>query len=100
MISTTEAEALAQGILTFIADHQGQHGRIRTARICMGLAVGMEGLEQYVVPAAGQWPIRTSVELVDALLAGGLLEQTAGPRPTLVLTRPGFRALDSLEGLS
>jgi len=37
------------------------------------------------------------VDLIDALLNGGLLAQTTGQRPTLALTRAGFRALDTLD---
>jgi hypothetical protein len=42
-------------------------------------------------------PLRSVVELVDAMVDGGLVHRTAGPRPVLVLTRAGHHALDALE---
>jgi hypothetical protein len=43
------------------------------------------------------WPLRELTRLVDALISGRLVTQTPGPRPVLVLTRAGFRALEALD---
>jgi hypothetical protein len=95
------AEALAHAVLRLIADHPGQMGRLRTARVVGGFPVphrdGTDGsaLERYAVDAG--WTIRELVQLVDALIGGGLAARTIGPRPVLVLTRAGFVALSALE---
>lgn len=94
-------EAVAHQVLRVVADFPGQMGRHRAARIVSGLPVTViEGdpdmFASYVAQPA-DWPLKEFVAMVDALLAGGLLAQTIGQRPTLVLTRVGFRALEALE---
>lgn len=100
---TITTEAVAHAMLRLVADMPGQMGRLRAARIVGGYAVptldeqAPSRLAAYAVEVA--WPIRASVALLDALIDGGLLTQTMGQRPTLVLTRAGHRALDALEGI-
>lgn len=95
------AEQVAHATLRLIADHPGTLGRLRCARIVGGYSVPHRDDEQQ---AAMQkyalqldWPLRDLTALVDALEQGGLLTHTAGPRPTLVITRAGHRALDALD---
>ena len=89
-------ERTAHAILKLAADIPGTYGRLRTARVVIGHEVDADAeLATYAVAAGNT--IRETVELIDALIAGGLITQTAGQRPTLVLTRPGFRALEALE---
>lgn len=101
--STVDAEAVAHALLRLVAERPGQMGRMRGARIVGGYAVPCrddeerDALERYALEA--DWKIRELVDLVDALIRGGLMTQTAGPRPVLVLTRAGHHALDALEGL-
>ena len=96
------SEHVARIALTLIADHPGQIGPLRCARIVGGFTIPTtcdeqrELFEQYAIPDLG-WTLRTVKELVEALQRGGLLASTAGPRPTLVLTRAGHRALEALE---
>ncbi|MCW2955151.1 MAG: hypothetical protein JWO69_20 [Thermoleophilia bacterium] len=95
-------EAAAHALLRLIADQPGQMGRLRAARIIGGYAVPHRDEEEaarltrYSIQL--DWPLREIVRLVDALINGSLLAQTAGPRPVLVLTRSGFAALGVLEG--
>ena len=97
------SEAAAHALLRMVGDHPGQMGRLRAARIVGAFAVPFrdedeaDRLAGYAVDL--DWPLRELVRLVDALITGGLVTQTPGPRPVLVLTRPGFRALEALEGL-
>lgn len=95
------SEVAAHALLRLVGDAPGQMGRLRAARAVGGFAIpardGDEVLElrRYAVDLG--WPLREVVALVDALIAGGLVAQTPGPRPVLALTRPGHRALDALE---
>ena len=96
------AEVAARGVLGLVAAHPGTFGRLRAARIISGHAVAIVDLELEVTTAAYTglargWVLRDVVELVDALIDGGLVAQTNGPRPTLALTRAGFRALEALD---
>jgi hypothetical protein len=96
------AEVAAHAALELIASHPGKFGRLRTARLIGGYTVQFDepDLARTTAPFASavlNWSLRDTVELIDALLAGGLVAQTTGPRPTLVLTRPGFRALEALD---
>lgn len=95
------AEAAAHAVLRLVAEHPGQMGRLRAARLVGGypvphrdedeaLALGRFALEL-------NWPLREITRLVDALISGGLIAQTPGPRPVLVLTRAGYRTLEALE---
>jgi hypothetical protein len=97
----TDAEVAAHAILELAATHAGQFGRLRAARIVGGYAVQLdEQVAASIAPNSSivfHWSLRDLVSLVDALLVGGLLMQTAGQRPTLVVTRAGHRALDALE---
>ena len=96
------AEAAAHAALRLIAEHPGQMGRLRAARIIGGYPVPHRDeqdaieLAQYAIEL--DWPLREITRLVDALISGRLVVQTSGPRPVLVLTRSGFRALEALEG--
>ena len=97
-------EAAAHAMLRVVADMPGQMGRLRVARVVGGYTVRaadeelVERLSRYAVEHPGG--LREIVELVDALIAGQLLAQTVGQRPTLVLTRAGYRALEALESTS
>ena len=98
----TSAEVAAHAILELVATHPGQFGRLRTARLVAGYAVPLDDPD--VVASTSpytsvvlHWPLRDTVLLTDALIDGGLITQTTGMRPTLVLTRAGHRALDALE---
>ena len=97
----TPAETVAHAVLRLAADLPGQMGRLRVARVVSGYTVRApdEGLRERLLPytVAVDWSLRDAVELVDALVAGGLVAQTMGSRPTLVLTRAGFRSLEALE---
>jgi hypothetical protein len=94
-------EAVAHALLRLVADYPGTLGRVRAARVVGGYAVaGADELQArrfnaYAVHVP--WPLAGLVDLVDAMLDGGLLAQTAGARPVLVLTRAGHHALDALE---
>lgn len=108
---TTESElvveAAAHATLRLVGDLPGRFGRLRAARVLGGRPVSQRGDEgeQTATFSDGQdayalmhdWRLADLCELIDALLAGGLLERTPGMRPTLVLTRSGHRALDALE---
>lgn len=97
------AEAASHAILRMVGDFPGQMGRLRAARLVGGFAVQHHSPEEAAQLAAYaidlDWPMREVTRLVDALIAGRLLAQTPGPRPVLVLTRAGFRALEALDGL-
>lgn len=102
---STLPEVAAHALLELAATHPGQVGRLRASRIVGGFAVPTddERLAEVVArhsTAVSGWTLRDLVALVDALLAGGLLAQTSGQRPTLVLTRAGHRALDALDQTS
>lgn len=96
------AEAAAHSMLRLVAEHPGQMGRLRAARIIGGYPVPYrddaeaDALSQFAVQL--DWPLREITRLVDALITGRMLVQTPGPRPVLVLTRSGFRTLEALEG--
>ncbi|MCW2928690.1 MAG: hypothetical protein JWM86_2658 [Thermoleophilia bacterium] len=96
------AEAVAHALLRLVAEHPGQMGRLRAARVVGGYPVPhRDGHEQFDAAAFAVevgWPLREFTRLVDALISGRLVAQTAGPRPVLVLTRAGFRTLEALEG--
>ena len=95
------AEVAAHAVLRLVADMPGRIGRLRAARIVGGFAIPFreetppEVLELYC--ARPSWTLREVVTLVDALIDGGLIDQAAGARSTLVLTRAGFMALTALE---
>lgn len=89
-------------LLRFVCDYPGCADRIRAARIVSGRMVPLrpEDSEQEILSYAvhdSPFRLKDVVALVDTLLRGGLLAQTAGPRPALVLTRLGFGALLQLE---
>ena len=97
------SERFMHNLLRLVADHPGAIGRLRACRIVGG----------YAVPRREDYPIETDayaisgydaglqelVELTDAGINGGLLKQTPGIRPTLVLTRTGFSALAALDSI-
>jgi hypothetical protein len=94
---------LAHGLLRLVGDYPGELGRLRAARIAGGRTfpaadeVEAARLARYAVESA-PLTIAQIVELVDALIAGGLIHHTSRPtRPTLALTRAGHRGLDALE---
>lgn len=96
------SEQVAMAILKLVGERPGTIGRMRCARIIGGYAVPAasdeerDALAQHALLELA-WPLRTLAALIDALADGGLLAQTSPPRPTLVLTRAGHRALDALE---
>ena len=95
------AEAVAHAVLRLVGDMPAQMGRLRVARVVGGYPVPVEDdlqaarLAPYAIEVS--WPLKETVELVDAMIAGGLMAKSVGTRPTLVLTRAGHRALDALE---
>lgn len=94
-------EAAAHAIIRLVADMPGEMGRVRAARIVSKRAVSPTN-EVFArrCLAYGMdlpWPLRDTIGLVDALIDGGLMTQTCGARPLLVLTRAGHHALDALE---
>lgn len=95
------AEAAAHACLRLVADHPGLLGRLRAARIVGGYSVphrdDQEPMDYVRYAVELSWPLREITRLVDALIAGRLIAQTMGPRPVLVLTRAGYRALEALE---
>lgn len=97
------SERAAHQMLALVGEHPGRIGRLRCARIVGGYPVPnrddaeSQQLATYAVSDL-EWPLREITRLVDALITGGLMSQTEGPRPTLVLTRAGHRALDALDG--
>lgn len=101
---SARTEVVAHALLRLVAEHPGQMGRLRAARIIGGFSVAHReehdaaALARYTVQL--DWPLREITRLVDALISGGLVAQTPGPRPVLVLTRSGYRALEALEGAS
>lgn len=96
------AEAVAHALLRLVGDHPGQMGRLRAARIVGGYPVpyrdGTDAIDQASFAVEVGWPLREFTRLVDSLISGRLVAQTAGPRPVLVLTRSGHRTLEALEG--
>jgi len=95
------SEAAAHALLRLVGDHPGQMGRLRAARLVGGYQVphrdDEEALELGRYAVQLDWPLREITRLVDALIQGGLVTQTPGQRPVLVLTRAGFRTLEALE---
>lgn len=105
------AEVLAHQLLRLVGDYPAEMGRLRVARTVGGFSTPAPGAEDllpdlssYVVESmqiadddSEQWLLRDVVALLDALIAGGLVTQSPGARPTCVLTRAGHRALDALE---
>lgn len=94
------AETVAFALLRLVGAYPGQFGRLRCARIVCGAPIPREDdpAEVYAFAITGlAWTLRETVELVDAMLNGGLFAQTKGARPALVLTRAGHRSLDALE---
>jgi hypothetical protein len=96
------AETAAHAILGLVATHPGTFARLRVARLVAGFAVPMP--DATLMASTGpyttvvvDWPLRDMVGLVDALIDGGLIAQTTSPRPMLVLTIAGFRALAALD---
>lgn len=89
-------EAVAHAVLRLTGEQPGQLGRVRTARVVLGKETELEYDTRPYAVAEG-WLLRHVVELIDALIEGNILAQTTGPRPTLVLTLPGFCALEALE---
>lgn len=101
--SSLQVEAAAHAGLRLAADFPGQVGRIRAARVIGGFT--LDGDPDVIARMAHywvhlDWPLRELVALIDRLVEGGLLTRTFGSRPTLVLTRAGFRALEALESTS
>ena len=96
------SEVVVHAVLRLACDHPGMLGRLRSARVVGGYAVPERDggptatdLARYAVRV--DLHLKEIVALVDAMLEGGLLAQTPGVRPTLVLTRSGFRALEAME---
>lgn len=102
--SDASAEIASHALLRLVGDHPGHMGRLRAARVVGGFAVAWRDaeeaadLQRYQVDL--DWSFDDFRRLVDALVAGRLMARTAGPRPVLVLTRAGFRALEALDGVT
>jgi hypothetical protein len=100
-VTPSSSELAAHAVLELAATHPGQFGRLRCSRLITGHPVPIDNeTTESTHPYTGivnDWTLRDAVDLIDALLAGGLLTQTIGARPTLVLTRAGHRALDALQ---
>lgn len=106
MTTTTDAQAevMAYSLLRLAADRPGAFGRIRAARIVTARNAATRAADdhdalvaRYGLAGSG-WTIREVVQLIDAMIAGGLMAQTEGASPVLVLTRSGFLALEALQG--
>lgn len=101
--SDVGAETAAHSLLRLVAEHPGQMGRLRAARIIGGYPVPYrddeEAAELAKFAVELDWPLREITCLVDATLTGRLMTQTPGPRPVLVLTRSGHRVLEALEAV-
>lgn len=95
------AEAAAHALLRLVGEHPGHMGRLRAARLVGGYPVphrdDEEALQLGRYAVQLEWPLREITRLVDAMITGGLIAQTPGPRPVLVLTLAGFRTLQALE---
>lgn len=95
------AEAAAHSLLRLVAEQPGRMGRLRAARVVGGYSVppreGEDVLDLTGYAVQLDWTLREITRLVDTLIDGGLMAQTPGPRPVLVLTRSGFRVLEALE---
>lgn len=95
------ADEIAHGLLRMVGERPGQMGRLRAARVIGGWSVPTRDDDEAAALATYMmvidWPLKEVVALVDALIGGGLIAQTSGPRPVLVLTRAGHRALDALQ---
>ncbi len=100
----SQLEALAHSVLRIVGDHPGMLGRLRVARVASGRSLPgideVQGARLARYGVAADLPLREVVDLVDAMLDGGLVHRTSGPRPVLALTRAGHHALDALEGSS
>lgn len=99
--ATGTAEEASHSLLSLVGDRPGECGRLRAARIIAGYPIPhrddteKDELAKYAVQL--DWPLREVTRLVDAMIAGRLIVQTPGPRPTLALTRAGFRTLEALD---
>lgn len=98
------AEIVAHALLRLVADRPGYVGRARGARIVGGFAVAYRdeqeeiAMRRYVVQC--DWKLRELIALVDTMISGGLIAQSVGPRPLMVLSRAGHHALNALEGIA
>lgn len=94
------SEYVAYQLLRLAAEHPGTCGRLRMARIIGNYAVPFHDdadAEQYASYRTDLgWPLRELTRLVDALITGGLLAQSVGPRPVVCITRAGCRTLEAL----
>ena len=94
------SEYAAYQILRLAAELPGTCGRRRMARIIGGYPVPFRSEEEaaqvgeYAIEI--DWPLRELVRLIDALVQGGLLAQSVGPRPLVCVTRAGCRTLEAL----
>ena len=101
MPEDVSTEAVAHALLRLIGDHPGQMGRLRAVRLIGGYPVphrdDEEQISQTRYAVRVDWSLRELTNLADALISGRLIAQTNGPRPVLVLTRAGYRALEALD---
>lgn len=59
-----------------------------------------EGYSKYISTLAitdGSHTLKRTIELVDLMIASGLIGQAKGAPPALCITRTGRRALEALE---
>lgn len=91
------SEAVVHAALRLVGDYPGLVGRVRAARVVTARNVESD-VDFSSFGVADDWQLKDAIALVDALIEGGLVHRTSGPRPVLALTRAGHRALDALEG--
>lgn len=91
------AEAVVHATLRLVGEYPALVGRVRAARIISGRQIESQ-IDFSSFAVADDWPLKEAVALIDSLIEGGLVHRTTGPRPILVLTRAGHRALEAFDG--
>lgn len=97
----SNADVFTHKLLRLVGDCPAQAGRIRIARILLGMpAAETEQINHRVIESFNtgiNWTIGEAVELIDMVIDCGLIVKSAGSNPFLCLSRAGHRALDALE---
>ena len=100
--TSTDLNAIAFAVLRIAGELPGRVGRTRAARIIGGYPTALRESEseqqfaRYTLTSCAPH-LRAIVDVIDAMVTGGLVALSDSPRPLLVLTRAGHRALDALE---